>query len=772
MDYVSYGFNERSRCPTCNAFGETIWSVLYSDPRVRHFIESYYEGRVPIENWTELRYHIERCNHCGLLWQRWVPDEQNTQSLYESWISSQDSLKKKMSPDISLFSLYAREMEAIATLTKANESKTAVLDFGMGWGYWCRMANAYGYRSWGYDISAERINHALGMGVNAVRNLHEIRRRSFDFINCEQVLEHIPDPKGTLRLLADCLRPEGTIRVSVPDGQFYAQKFADPHWRAAKDALQPLEHVNCFSHQALRNLGMASGLDWLSNGNQISRNNGTCLHFRKQKGSPKESFPRIPLPVVERHPIINRHVSCIVRTIGERTTSACRHLIAIETNADKNDILIVGGKPFSHTLVDSLRAGTELGREWTLCIDADVLPFTGAIAGLLKIAESFDDNIAEVQGVVFDRFFGGWRPAGVHLYRSCHIPRALEMIPFVSNEIRPETSLLYRLREDGLQWKQIGLGFGLHDFEQHPHDIYRKCFVHAWKHTDLIPRMLTYWRMRSGESDFRAALQGLAAGIAHHGDVTVDWKADYFTSELERHDDLTCDSISIDIVRNMIQDEEAQIRSLGYTQSPVWDWVDHYWSDNMRKQALNNCLSQIVEAGIRSCETCGGSNIANRQLDLALSDWGIHSTDPTPLLVSWNTDDTLSLKHIDGRRETIFPQITDPMPRNYQLASVRLSQRLIEESIREVLIYGAGEVGQTIHRQLSRQGIYVLAFLETDPQPEKLFDSGHIVLSAKEGLRKYPGLDVVIASFGSAYIMTRNVLGADEDFSRHIWVIR
>jgi hypothetical protein len=221
---------------------------------------------------------------------------------------------------------------------------------------------------------------------------------------------------------------------------------------------------------------------------------------------------------------MEENVTVIMRTVGERTEELCRRLILQQV--PEENVITVSNTPFSAALADSYRAGIERGLKWTLCVDADVLLRPDAVATLLDTAEKSESNVCEVQGLVLDKFFGGSRPAGNHLYRTPLLPKALALIPKSGIDLRPEYYILQRMKKLGYSWIQSYKVLGLHDFEQYYRDIYRKCFVQAHKHDYRLDLFVSYWRrMKNTDPDFHIALIGLAAGIVEESqNVRIDSK--------------------------------------------------------------------------------------------------------------------------------------------------------------------------------------------------------------------------------------------------------
>ena len=64
------------------------------------------------------------------------------------------------------------------------------LDFGMGAGNWCVLAKAFGCDVYGAELSSEHISNAESIGVKTL-GLDGVRGHKFDYINSEQVFEHL-----------------------------------------------------------------------------------------------------------------------------------------------------------------------------------------------------------------------------------------------------------------------------------------------------------------------------------------------------------------------------------------------------------------------------------------------------------------------------------------------------------------------------------------------------------------------------------------------------
>lgn len=256
-------FVHREKCDVCGCKDHKILlSKPFVDSSVWDFLEKYYEGRIEKGDLEGGKYEIAKCSKCGFMWQVEILGDDLMDKLYGHWISSEKSLEKQQNDDDTLV-VYKGEVATLITLLNKAPEDVAVLDFGMGWGYWALTAKEFGCSSYGFEVSTERIEFARGNDVEVIDDFAKIHEKNYDFINAEQVFEHINDPLGTLKSLVGSLKDGGIVRLSVPDARGLTRKLKNPKWKASKDSAHPLEHVNSFTHKTLKELAKQAGLKFM-----------------------------------------------------------------------------------------------------------------------------------------------------------------------------------------------------------------------------------------------------------------------------------------------------------------------------------------------------------------------------------------------------------------------------------------------------------------------------------------------------------------------------
>jgi hypothetical protein len=214
-------------------------------------------------------------------------------------------------------------------------------------------------------------------------------------------------------------------------------------------------------------------------------------------------------------------LTVIVRTAGERTVEAA--LLLLRAQVPASQISVVDERPFEKALRRTYELGIERSASWTMTLDADVLIREGAVAAFVAEARRMPAHYFQIEGRIFDKITGTYRQAGHRVYRTELLSRALPHIPPAGAAMRPEYATLQEMGRLGYPSRRVPLVVGLHDFEQHYRDLYRKAFVHARKHRERVPAIVE--RCLAGieqDPDFTVILKGLYDGITRSDEVSID----------------------------------------------------------------------------------------------------------------------------------------------------------------------------------------------------------------------------------------------------------
>jgi 2-polyprenyl-3-methyl-5-hydroxy-6-metoxy-1,4-benzoquinol methylase len=254
------GFQQRECCPLCASnSNRLLCEIPYSDQRLAEFIERFYRGRVAYKSLQSTSYRVVLCQQCDFIYQDPILDEKGMQTLYEDWIDHQQSLQKKQTAGTALYRQYAGQIQTLAHLLKQRPDQIRILDYGMGWGYWSRMAQAHGFDVIGFELSKQRREYAHKMGITVIDEL-PTELAGFDCVYANQVFEHLPDPMQALADICRQLKPQGIVYIRVPDGRGIAAGLEQHGWTPDFGAIHPLEHINCFTRKTLISFAAKAGL--------------------------------------------------------------------------------------------------------------------------------------------------------------------------------------------------------------------------------------------------------------------------------------------------------------------------------------------------------------------------------------------------------------------------------------------------------------------------------------------------------------------------------
>ncbi|HRK82283.1 MAG TPA: hypothetical protein PLZ12_12645 [Saprospiraceae bacterium] len=203
-----------------------------------------------------------------------------------------------------------------------------------------------------------------------------------------------------------------------------------------------------------------------------------------------------------------KNVTVVIRSSGERTTELSYHLANKEVPPQA--ITIINETPFYNAVIKTFEIGKDVGRKWTLALDADILLRTNAISDLVNLAEGLPDHFFMIQGRVLDKLFCFSRNGGPHLFRTELIDIALPLVPTDSKVLRPEGETVRRMIELGYHRYKGADVYGIHDFEQYNHDIYKTAFIHAIKFKRYVPYFIDEWNSRTSfDIQYKIALAAL-----------------------------------------------------------------------------------------------------------------------------------------------------------------------------------------------------------------------------------------------------------------------
>jgi SAM-dependent methyltransferase len=135
-----------------------------------------------------------------------------------------------------------------------------LLEIGCAYGFFLQEAKRH-FEVTGIELAEDAAAHARRHGLDVVTGIADAptlaRLGSHDVIVLLDVIEHLPDPRETLRLSARHLEPGGIIVLTTGDFASIYARLAGPRWRL----MTPPQHLWFFTPLSMTRLAQAHGLE-------------------------------------------------------------------------------------------------------------------------------------------------------------------------------------------------------------------------------------------------------------------------------------------------------------------------------------------------------------------------------------------------------------------------------------------------------------------------------------------------------------------------------
>jgi 2-polyprenyl-3-methyl-5-hydroxy-6-metoxy-1,4-benzoquinol methylase len=201
-------------------------------------------------------FELAKCVECGLVYVANPPDAERLKSLYSFSSGYHQALADPASEVTQSHRRQGREY--LEWLASVGADRGRLLDVGCSVGVFMAEARDHGFTVRGVEFSADtadvaRSLYGLDVQTGTIDDLTSDGVEPFDIVTMWDVIEHLEDPLGALRIVHRLLRPGGVVAIRTPniDGLFPRRSYrigrAIRHWPHA----EPPAHLVQFSKATL-----------------------------------------------------------------------------------------------------------------------------------------------------------------------------------------------------------------------------------------------------------------------------------------------------------------------------------------------------------------------------------------------------------------------------------------------------------------------------------------------------------------------------------------
>jgi SAM-dependent methyltransferase len=228
---------------------------------------------------------LRRCRRCGFT-QALLPSDFDASRFYNSSYDHAGLVAEAVAPKPAYT---ARRRYWLSLLGPPGR----LIDIGCGPGALLDVARDLGWRPEGHDISAQTVAVAQAHG-------HTVHVGALDDLDAEgafaaatmiEVVEHLPDPRPTLRAAARLLNPGGVLLLTTADAGSLRARAKRKRW----GYIQPPTHVSYFTRRSM---------------NTVLRQCG----FVQVAFAPTYNLAHPTLPLVNVPPFVARQVRLVTRS--------------------------------------------------------------------------------------------------------------------------------------------------------------------------------------------------------------------------------------------------------------------------------------------------------------------------------------------------------------------------------------------------------------------------------------------------------------------------
>lgn len=206
-------------------------------------------------------FKLAKCMRCGLVYLNPRPEKEDIKKYYPPWYHSRAQAQVTDITKTKIWGIPWQEaMKNKAEPILRYKKKGRILDIGCGDGSLLKFLKESGWQTYGVELQDSSSLYAQNvLGLNVFSGRFEeanYPEDSFDVITLFHVLEHLPNPSGTLKKARMLLRKDGFLLIAVPNFHSLEAKLFRSKWVGISAPL----HLYHFTPRTLRMMLKNCGL--------------------------------------------------------------------------------------------------------------------------------------------------------------------------------------------------------------------------------------------------------------------------------------------------------------------------------------------------------------------------------------------------------------------------------------------------------------------------------------------------------------------------------
>jgi 2-polyprenyl-3-methyl-5-hydroxy-6-metoxy-1,4-benzoquinol methylase len=239
------------------------------------------------------KFQVVKCRNCGLIYINPRPKQEEIGNFYpeESYwgcLGQNERSKKEILENYG---------EIYQLVKDCKPRPGRVLDVGCGSGELLSLLKKDGWQCFGVEINPKAASYVKKLWQIDVKNKelkkNDFPAKNFDVIVLSHVLEHLPDPIQTLKIVRTALKDDGTLVIAVPNIRSINAKIFRSYWYA----LDVPRHLLHFNSETLQKMLRRAGFkiisqDFFSVGHSKAGFKGSLKNLYVSKNSHYEKEDR------------------------------------------------------------------------------------------------------------------------------------------------------------------------------------------------------------------------------------------------------------------------------------------------------------------------------------------------------------------------------------------------------------------------------------------------------------------------------------------------